>query len=202
MPTACHPPLTPCTLPEIFLCPTPQTPCCPQAGFKSFHTLLTPPHGPSHTIRADPTVGCCHAVPLQSHALLPFHDLPPRATVPPPPLSPSGRRAVGGRKRRQWIQQTRPFKKQDETGAAAGAVLLQARAAPARPREGQAGPGPARWSSRNGSRHRHSARQAQAWESHGVLHHGLKLERKHTAVSPCLQCSQSPHHCPGTRDGG
>lgn len=155
------------------------------------------PHTPSGLTPLLAVATLCPSSPMPcSHSTI----CPPGPQSPPP--SPSGHRAVGGRKRRQWIEQTRPFKKQDETGAAAGAVLPQAGAAPARPREGQAGPGPARWSSRNGSRHRHSAQQAQAWGSHGVLHHGLKLERKHTAVSPCLQCSQSPHHCPGTWDGG
>lgn len=120
---------------------------------------------------------------------------------PPPPHPPVWPRAAGGRRRRRQIQQTRPFKKQDETGAAAGAAPPQAGAAPAQPREGRAGPGPAQRSSRNGSRHRHSARWAQAQGSHGVLHHGLKLERNtRLLVSACsaprtLTTLLAPGHC-------
>lgn len=133
------------------LCLTPPAPCCPQDNFKSFHTPL-PPHGPSHTIRADPTLCRCHTVPLQFRVAFPFHDLP----LPPSP----GVAQSGGREETEAADTANKdrLKKQDETGAAAGAALPQAGAAPARPGEGRAGPGPALQCWRNGSRHRHSAR--------------------------------------------
>lgn len=139
------------------LCPQPaiphsNLPPCPKSFCASHPKPLAAPR---------PTVP---TLPLQFHVLLPFHDLPPRATVPssPTPNPPVWLRAAGERRQRRQIQQTRPFKKQDETEAAAGAALPQAEAAPAKPREGRAGPGPAQRSSRNGSRHRHNARWAQA----------------------------------------
>lgn len=201
MPTASHTTFKLRTLPKILLCPTPQAPCCSQADFKSFQTLLTPPMAPHTPSGLTPLFAAATLCPSSSisgsHSMI----CPPGPQCPPhhPPVWP---RAAGGRRRRRWIQQTRPFKKQDKTEAAARAALPQAGAAPAQPREGRAGPGPAQRSSRDGSRHRHSARWAQAQGSHGVLHHGLKLERKHTAVSPCLQHSENPHHPPGTWDGG
>lgn len=100
MPTASHPPFKPRTLPEIVFCPTPQAPCCSQANFKSFHTLLTPamaPHAPSGLT----PVCCCHTVPLQFHFLLPFHDLPPGPAVPFPP-SP-GVAQSGGREETEAV---------------------------------------------------------------------------------------------------
>lgn len=160
---------------------------------------VTPPQPLTHH-QDDPIVLCCRTVPSSSMSCSHSMICPPRPQCPPP--SPVWPGAAGGRRRRRGYSKQDRLKNETRQGAAAGAALPQAGAAPAQPREGRAGPGPARRSSRNESRHRHSARWAQAQGSHGVLHHGLKLERKHMAVSPCLQCSESPHHPPGTWDGG